>query len=178
MHPSILLSVAEVAGSGQDHGEAESVGGFDRVFVADGASGLCYGCDAAIGSHFDAVREREVGVGGEDRSQSLVLSYAEGEVNTGDAVGLSGSHADEVVVLRKDDGVGLDVLAGAPGEGEVAELVIGGSALGYDLPVGWVFGDVVGGLDEGSAGDGAQIQAGRRAALRGDFEDAGAGASS
>lgn len=58
------MSVAEVAGAGEDHGEAEAVGGFDGVFVADGASGLGYGCDSSLGGEFDAVGEWEVGVGG------------------------------------------------------------------------------------------------------------------
>lgn len=56
--------VSKVAGAGQDHGEAEAVGGFDGVFVADGAAGLGYGHHSALGGHFDAVGEREVGVGG------------------------------------------------------------------------------------------------------------------
>lgn len=99
-------------------------------------------------------------------------------MDAGYAVGLSGSHADEVIVLRQDDGVGFDVLTGAPGECEVAQLVVGGRPLGYDLPVGRVFGDVVGSLDEGSAGNGAKVEAGDRASLRSDLEDAGASASS
>lgn len=59
-------SVSKVAGSGEDHGEAEAVGGLDGVLVADGASGLGYGDDSALGGHFDAVGEWEEGIGGED----------------------------------------------------------------------------------------------------------------
>ena len=80
------------------------------------------------------------------------------------------------VVLGEDDGVGLDVLAGAPGEGEVAELVVGGRSLGYNLPVCGVFGYVVGGLDQRSSGDGPEVEAGHGAAFGRDFEDAGTGA--
>ena len=51
--------MSKVAGAGQDHGEAEAVGGFDGVLVADGASGLGYGYNSAFGGHFDAVGEWE-----------------------------------------------------------------------------------------------------------------------
>ena len=98
-------------------------------------------------------------------------------MDAGDAAGLSGSHSDDVVVLRQDDGVGLDVLAGAPGEGEVAELFVGGRGRGYDLPAGGVLREVVGGLDERAAGDGSEVKAGDGAALGRDFEDAGAGSA-
>ena len=37
-------SVAEVADAGEDHGDAEVVGGGDDLRVIDGATGLDYGC--------------------------------------------------------------------------------------------------------------------------------------
>ena len=99
-------------------------------------------------------------------------------MDAGYAVGLAGAHSDEVVVFGEYDGVGLDVLAGAPGEGEVAELVGGGRDVGHDPPVGGVFCDVVRGLDERSSGDGAEVEAGAGAALGRDFENASAGTAS
>jgi hypothetical protein len=43
------VSVPEVADAGEDHGEAEAVGGGDDFGVADGAAGLDDGGDATDG---------------------------------------------------------------------------------------------------------------------------------
>ena len=60
------ILVAEVAGSGEEHGDVMLVRGGDYFIVADGAAGLGDGGDAAGRRHFDVVGEGEEGVGCED----------------------------------------------------------------------------------------------------------------
>ena len=52
--------------AGEDHGDAEAVGGGDHFFVLDRAAGLDDGGCAGCGNGFKAVGEREEGVGGGD----------------------------------------------------------------------------------------------------------------
>ena len=54
------------------------VGGGDDFFVADGAAGLGYGGDAAVGSHLDVVGEGEEGVGREYAAVGFVAGAAAG----------------------------------------------------------------------------------------------------
>ena len=63
---SQLFLVAEVAHAGEDHGQAQAVGGFDDFLVALRASGLDDGGGAGFGDFFDAVGKGKEGVGGGD----------------------------------------------------------------------------------------------------------------
>src|SRR5579859_6356291 len=73
-------SVAEVADSGEDHGEAETVGGGDHVVVLDGTSGLNDGCGSGGCHGLKTVGEREECVGSGDgaleRKDSLLRTEA------------------------------------------------------------------------------------------------------
>ena len=149
--------MAEVADSGEDHGDAESVGGGDDFGIADGAAGLDDGGCSGVRDGFEAVGEWEEGVGGGyaavEREDGLHGSEAGGV----DAAHLAGSDAYGLAVAvgeaGVDDGVGFDVLADAPGEEESADLFGGGLAVGDGLEVGLGDAEAVGVLDEEAAGD-------------------------
>ncbi len=133
------------------------VGGFDHLFVADGAAGLDDGGDAGRRRRLDAVGEGEEGVGGHDGAPGLLAGGAGSEHDAGDAVGLTGTHAQQRLIPGEDDGVGLDVLGDAPGEAHVGGLFGGGTPLGDDLYVHLVVGDVVAALDEHSPNHAAVV---------------------
>ena len=145
--------VLEVADAGGEHGDACGVGGGDDLGVADGATGVDDGGDAALRRRFDAVREGEHGIGGHDAAMGAVAGGPQREVDAGDAVGLPCPHADHGLVGDQDDGVGLDVFHDPPGVGQVGPLLLGGLALCDDRPGRGVFVEVVGGLEQGPAGD-------------------------
>src|SRR5260370_40299388 len=60
------LAVPEVSYPGENHGDAELVGGGDDLRVADGASRLDDGGGAGFGHGFEAIGEGEEGIGGGD----------------------------------------------------------------------------------------------------------------
>src|SRR5439155_23307888 len=74
-------------------------------------------------------------------------------------------------VFGEDDCVRLDVLAGAPGEAEVAELFLRRLTLAHDLHLkGCVVGAAVGLLDEEAAGNATHVV--RQSVAEGNLEDA------
>jgi len=111
--------VEEVAHVGEEHGEAQAVGGGDYFGVFYGAAGLDNGGGAGLGGFFHAVGEGEEGVGGYDRSLQGVLRFHYGEFDGIDAAHLTGAHADGGTIFCEDDGVGFYVLADFPGEFQV-----------------------------------------------------------
>src|ERR1017187_3592749 len=56
-------SMAEVADAGEDHGDAEAVGGGDDLIVAYGTAGLNEGGGAILDGFFDAIGKGKEGVG-------------------------------------------------------------------------------------------------------------------
>ena len=155
--------------TGEDHGEAEAVGGGDDVLIFDGAAGLDDGGGAGCGDGFESVREREEGVRGGDGALEGKDGFHGAESGGVDAAHLSGAHADGLAVARVDDSVRFDVLANAPGEDEAAEFFGSRRAPGDDLDFG--FGDAagVGILKQQAAGNVFDNGAGRRGS---DFDEA------
>src|SRR5258708_37856935 len=83
--------VQEMAHAGEDHGEAEAVGGGDDIIVAHGAAGLNYCGGAGFRGFFPAVREREEGVGGYDGALQRRLCFHHGACCGGDTTHLAGA---------------------------------------------------------------------------------------
>ena len=59
-------AMAEVPDAGERHGDAAAVGGFDDLWVADGAAGLNDGGGPGVGDDLETVGKGEEGVGGGD----------------------------------------------------------------------------------------------------------------
>ena len=112
--------MAKVPDSGEDHGQAETVGGGDDVIVFHGATGLDDGGCAGSGDSFKSIRERKEGVGcgyGALKGENRFLRAEAGGVN---AAHLARAYAYGLAIARIDDSVGLDVLRHAPGKDEAA----------------------------------------------------------
>ena len=129
--------VAEMADSGEEHGEPETVGGGDDFGIALRAAGLDDGGGSGAGDFFDAVGEWEEGVGGGDRAFERELRIHGAELHCGnpggiDAGHLAGADADSLAVAGVDDGVGFYVLSDFPGEEQGAGLFGRGGAAGDD----------------------------------------------
>ena len=113
----------EVALAGEDHRHAVLVGGGDRPRVAHRAARLDHGGDARLRGLVDAVAEREERVGREDRSRERPRAFATA-MRTESTRDIWPAPMPRVRPPgREDDGVGLDVLADAPGEVEIAQLL-------------------------------------------------------
>ena len=136
--------VAEVANAGEEHGQAEAVGGGDDFGVALRASGLNDGGGSGLGDFFDAIGEGEEGVGGGDGAFQRELGFHGADLGGIYAGHLSGADADGLAVARVDDGVGLHVFADFPGEEQGAGFFRRGSALGDDFEIGVLQGADVG----------------------------------
>ena len=150
--------MAEVADAGEDHGDAEAVGGGDDVGVADRAAGLDDGGGSGLRRWFRGRR----GMGRRRRRRRRCRSSGQdcfhgAEAGGVDAAHLAGADADGLAVAvgeaGVDDGVGFDVLADAPGEEQGAHLFGGGLALGDDAELGLGDAEAVGVLHEEAAGD-------------------------
>src|SRR5690606_29375233 len=165
-------SVAEVAGSGEDHRDSVLVAAVDAVLVAEGAAGVDDDLDAGLAGFLDGVApgEREEGIAGEDGPGHFVAGLLHRDFDALHAVRLAAAHAEEAAVLRNGDGVALHVLYAAPGELQVFELRGRGLALGDDLEFDLLGGPVIGVLGKPAAANLAvRLAAGR---VRLCFEDA------
>ncbi len=109
--------------AGEDHGEAEAVGGGDDVGIANGAAGLDDGGCAGFSDDFKPIRKREEGIGSGDASGEREHRLHGAEAGRIDAGHLAGANAERLTVARVDDGVGLNVLADFPRKEERGELV-------------------------------------------------------
>ena len=145
--------MAEVADAGEDHGEAEAVGGGDHVLVLHRAAGLDDGGGSGCGYGFKAVGEGEEGVGGGDAACERQDGFHGAEAGGVDAAHLARADAEGLAVAGVDDGVRFDVLAHAPGKEQAAQFFGRGRAPGDDFQLG--FGDAagVGILQEQAAGN-------------------------
>ncbi len=145
--------MAEVTNPGEDHGEAEFVGGVDYVLISYGTAGLDDGGGAGLGYGFKAVGEGEKGVGGGYAALEREDRFHGAEAGGVHAAHLARADAQGLAVAGVDDGVGFDVLGHAPGEEQAAQLLGGGRTPGDDFQLR--FGDAggVGVLEEQSAGD-------------------------
>ncbi len=126
----------EMANAGEDHGHAQLVGGGDHFFVAYRAAGLDDGGGSGLGYGFKAVGERKEGVGGGDAALERQHGLHGAEAGGVHAAHLARAHAEGLAVAGVDDGVGLDVLADAPGEEQAAQFLGGGRTPGDDLQPG------------------------------------------
>ncbi len=148
----------EVAHVGEDHGQAEIVGGGDDFGVFDGAAGLNDSGGAGFCGVLDAVGEREEGVGGDDAALQRFLRFHDRDFDGVDAGHLAGADAEGGGILGEDDGVGFDVLADFPGELEIGEFGGGGCAFGDDGKLLAGDGAAVWLLDEDAAEDALELE--------------------
>src|SRR5580658_1826235 len=125
--------VQEMPDAGEDHGHSETVGSGDYIVVAHGASRLNHGNSAGFGGFFDAVGEREEGVGSDDASGERRLRFHYGDLDGIDTAHLARADAECCAVFCKDDGVGFDVLADFPSKAHGLHLFRRGGALRYNL---------------------------------------------
>ena len=121
--------------------------------IVDGAAGLDDGGCAGGGDGFKAVGEGEEGVGGGDAACEREDGLHGAEAGGVDAAHLAGADADGLAVAGVDDGVGLDVLADAPGEEQAAQFFGGGRTPGFDVEFGFGDAGAVGVLQQEAAGD-------------------------
>src|SRR5688572_30018741 len=115
-------SVPEVPEAGEDHREAEAIGGGDDVGVLHAATRLRDGGDAMLGGRLDAVREREERIGREHAAGGLIPCLLTCNLHRNHARHLACADAHRALGLREDDGVRLHVLADAPSEVEALHL--------------------------------------------------------
>src|SRR5271154_5768228 len=150
--------VQKVAHVGEDHGEAEAVGGGDDFGVFDGAARLNHGGGAGFGGVLDAVGEGEKGVGGDYGSLQRFLRFHYRDLDGIDAAHLAGADAERGGILGEDDGVGFNVLADFPGELEIGEFGWRGSTLGDDGEFFATDGAAVWLLDKKAAEDALELE--------------------
>lgn len=153
----------KVAYAGEKHRHVVRIGSGDDLFIANGATGLNDCTDACAGSFFDAIGEREEGVGGHDRTNDLLARFADGESNAIHAAHLASADAHEFGIAGEDDGVGFNVLNNFPGEFECASFLGTGVArrdaaeLGVGKSAGIAF------LHKQASPDTTECQAARKA---------------
>jgi len=135
-----------------------AVGDLDGHLVPHAAAGLDDGRDPGLGRQLDAVREREVGIGGHDAERGSLAGLAQCHFHADHPRRLAGTHPDHDLVLGQHDRVGLHVADRAPGEEEVDELLQGRVAIGHHIGLVPILGDEVFGLDQQSAADPFEIQ--------------------
>ncbi len=148
----------EMAHAGEDHGKAEAVGGGDDIVVAHGASGLNDCGGAGLGGFFDAVREREEGVGCDDAALQRRLRFHYCDFDGVDAAHLAGADSEGGAVASEDDGIGFYVFADFPGEAHGVHLLLRGDALGDGAQVGIADFDEIGLLHEHAAEDALELE--------------------
>src|ERR1700687_3911893 len=112
-----------MAHTGEDHGEAETVGGGDDVAVAHGATWLNDRGSASFGGFFDAVGKWEEGVGRDDAAEQRRLRFHYCEFDGVDAAHLAGADAEGGAIASEDEGRGFYVFADFPGEAHGVHFV-------------------------------------------------------
>src|SRR5687768_5464049 len=128
-----------MAHAGEDHGDPGLVGCADHVFVLLAAAGLHDRRHARFGGGLHAVREGEERVGGEHAALRARAALLAGDLDGGDACGLTAADADSLVHARararagEHDGIALHVFAHAPREHEASELGLRRRAFGHHL---------------------------------------------
>src|SRR3954447_17238180 len=165
--PCPLMS--KVPTAREDHSASGTGHSLDDFGVPLRSAGLDQRRDAARKRLLRPVREREERVGREDRARDAVvelLRLLKRDPDGVDAALLARADADRLQVLRDHDRVRGDVLAHAPGEQQVAPLLLGDGAgddghrlARLDVPVTV--------LHEEAAGDALVVElvGGERAAL-------------
>ena len=93
----------EVAHAGEDHGEAEAIGGGDDIGIFHGAAWLNNGCGSGFGGFFDAIGEWEEGVGGHGSSLQRALRFGNGELDGVHAAHLTGTDAEGGAIFGEHD---------------------------------------------------------------------------
>ena len=100
------------------------------------SAGLDHRGDALLGGRVQSVAEREERVGSHDRAgriETFVARFHARDARRDDAAHLAGTDADRRAVAREHDRVRLDVLADAPREQQVVELLPAGHGARHDL---------------------------------------------
>ena len=126
----------EVADAGEDHGQAQAIGGGDHVVVAHRPAGLNDSGGSGLGDGFEPIGKGKESVGGRDASLERQHSFHGAEARRIDAAHLACAHTDGLPVTSIDDGIRLDVFRDRPGEEQGVELLLQGGAAGGDFQVG------------------------------------------
>src|SRR5579885_1836155 len=100
-----------MAHAGEDHSEAEPVGGGEYVGIAHRAAGLNEGGGAGLGGLLDAVRKRKERVGGDHTARERRLRFHHGDFDGIDAAHLAGADTDGGSILGENNGVDLTCFA-------------------------------------------------------------------
>src|ERR1700730_14681948 len=96
-------SVEEVAHAGEDHGEAEVIGGGDDFGIFHGAAWLNNGGGSGFGGFFDAVGEWEEGVRSHGTSLQRALRFGDSEFDGVHAAHLSGADSEGGAISGEHD---------------------------------------------------------------------------
>src|SRR5713101_3223477 len=125
------FSVQEVAHAGEDHGQAEPVGGGDNIGIAHRAAWLDHRRGARFRGFFHSIRKGKEGVGSDHSAGQRRLRLHHCEFHGIDAAHLACANTERGAILCKHDGVGLHVLRHFPGKEHGVHLFGFGRAFGY-----------------------------------------------
>src|SRR5580704_954534 len=143
-----------MAYSGEEHGQAQAVGGRDHFGIALRPARLNDGGGSGFGDFFDAIGKRKEVVGGGDGAVQRELGFHRTDSGGVNPTHLAGADAHRLPVASVDDGIGLHVLANFPGKQQAARFFGGGGAFGDNLEICVLQGTDIGVLDEQAAGSG------------------------
>ena len=115
--------MSEESMTGEQHGDAASVGFVNDLLVANGAAGLNNGRSPCFGSLLKTVLEWEKCIRCENAIFRSLTRTSCGDFHGLNATGLARPDTDRRRSLNHDDGVGFDLLANANGEFHAVELV-------------------------------------------------------
>ena len=156
--------------AGGDEDDIVTIGEVDGLLVLLGAAGMDDRSDASKDEEFRGVGEGEVGIGtGDAAGEIFGVAVFAGEFE-GDPGGhrsghLPGACAQQLAIFGDCHRVGFNVLGHQPDEGDIPPFAFRGAADGGDIAGFAVKAGKVGLLHQHAAGDGAEMQFGRIAAI-------------
>src|SRR5208283_782259 len=129
------LSVPKISYAGKDHGNIQSVCGFNNLLVPDGSAGLHKRCGTGFCRHFKRIRKGEECVrsnGGSCKGGTCLLNSDLCRINPAH---LAGTDAEGTFLVGKDDRVALCMLADFPCYPQCMHLISGRVSVGYHIPL-------------------------------------------
>src|SRR2546423_7480981 len=124
----------EVSVRREDHGEAVLVSGGDDLVVTHRPPRVDNGGHAGPGRGVEPVAEGKEGIAGARSAPGSAMRLARGDLHSVDAALLAGAYADGLARGHEHNGVRRHARTDAPGQLEIAPLVLRGHRPGDDAP--------------------------------------------